>query len=589
MQTIPNQNLFDAATKANIDSWLSSTTSEAERLEFEKLAKEQPQAVIDAFYKRMSFGTGGLRGLMGMGTNRMNAFTVGCATQGLANYLNKTFSGEEIRVLIGFDSRNHSKEFAQEAARVLAGNGIKVFLFKDLRPVPLVSYSCMNKKCHAAVMITASHNPPEYNGYKVYWQDGGQVLPPHDTGIIEEVNRITDGSMVKFTQDQSLIETIETEMDIKYLEDIDSLQLLHNDNQMYGNELKVVYSSLHGTGITLVPQALAMWGFTNVSIVNQQKEPDGNFPTVSSPNPENHDAMKLCIEELKEKEADIVLATDPDCDRVGVAFKHHNEILYLDGNTIACLCLEHVANALTKMHKMPKNAAFVKTIVTTELFKAICDHYKAKCFDVLTGFKYIAQRINEWETSKEGYQFIFGGEESYGYLLGTFARDKDAVVSCALIAEVALQAKRQGKTLLDLTHEMYQKHGVFRNKLVSVDFPETKEGREQMQKALEELRENQPEKILGSRILIVEDYLKQERKHLNEQKVEPISLPKSNVIRFTLEDGTVIAVRPSGTEPKVKLYCGTRGEAGDNLSTAIEHCDVLCTDYIQTVMHLLKG
>lgn len=548
---------FDAVTKRNIDSWLKGDFDPETKSTIQKMLQENPKDLVDAFYTNLSFGTGGLRGLMGVGTNRMNSYTVSAATQGLANYLLKQNPSKELSVVIGYDSRHLSREFAEEAAKVLARNGIKVYLFSDLRPTPLVSYTCRQKKCSAGIVITASHNPPEYNGYKVYWSDGAQILPPHDKGIIQEVEHIADRSQVKMTTiDNPLIHWIHDEMDHDYIKATNPLQLYSDDNHSKGKELKVIYTSLHGTGITMVPQLLKSWGFTNVKLVENQCVPDGNFPTVTYPNPEEPEALEQGIALLKKEHADILLATDPDTDRVGLAVNHHGKIEILNGNQIASLCVAHVCDALTKQNRMPEKGAFIKTIATTELFKAIVEQYKKPCFDVMAGFKYIAELINRWDREANGHQFIFGGEESYGYQLGTLTRDKDAVIASALICEVALQAKLQNKTLIDLLHDLYRKFGVYTEKLISVKFPETKAGKEQMTKGIALLQDNPPKSFAGIDVVTLDDYKRGLTIDLKTNQTKKITLPQTSCLVFWLSDGSKLIVRPSGTEPKIKIYCG---------------------------------
>lgn len=545
---------FDPQTQQNINLWLNGSYDEETKAEVRKLVQEHPQDAINAFYTNLSFGTGGMRGLMGVGTNRMNRYTIAQATQGLANYLKKQ-GKKPLSVFIGYDSRNHSKEFAEEAAKVLAGNEILVYLCKEIRPTPFVSFGCRYLGCSSAIMITASHNPPEYNGYKVYWNDGGQVLPPHDTGIIQEVDQIKELQMVKKAELNSpLIHLVSPDVDEAYLEAVTKLQLLPKENQEKGKSLKIVYTSLHGTGITLMPEALKRWGFTNVAYVKEQCIPDGNFPTTKSPNPEEKAALQLGMDLLQKTQSDLLIATDPDADRVGVVVNHHGTLVILNGNQIASICLEHICSTLTKEKKMPSNGAFIKSIVTTELLKAIADNYKKPCENVLTGFKYIAQKIGEWEKSGE-HQYIFGGEESYGYLFGTYVRDKDAISSSALICEAALEAKMQGKTLLDLLHALFHKYGVYCEKLLSMNFPENKEGRDNMARSMAGMEKNPPHILANTPVNVIENYLTLTSTNLETGKSEPIKLPKSDVLVFRLTDGSKITVRPSGTEPKIKIYC----------------------------------
>lgn len=575
---------FDAVTKRNIDAWLKGDFDQETKATIQKLLQGNPKELLDSFYTNLSFGTGGLRGLMGVGTNRMNTYTVSAATQGLANYLLKQKpSPSSHSVIIGYDSRHHSREFAEDAAKVLAGNGIKVYLFKDLRPTPLVSYACRLKKCSAGIVITASHNPPEYNGYKVYWSDGAQILPPHDKGIIQEVEQISDRSQVKRAEiNNSLIHWLDESIDKEYIKDTLPLQLYPEDNKSKGKDLKVVFSSLHGTGITMVPPLCKAWGFTNIQLVDSQSVPDGRFPTVPYPNPEEPEALELGIQLLKKTQADLLIATDPDTDRVGVAVNHHGSIEVLNGNQIACLCVAHVCEALTKQQRMPAKGAFIKTIATTELFKAIVESYNKPCFDVLTGFKYVAELINQWEGNPEGYEFLFGGEESYGYLLGTLPRDKDAIISSALICEVALQAKLQNKTLIDLLHDLYRRYGVYTEKLLSVKFPETKEGKEQMAKGVAYLQSNPPKSFAGVSVIALEDYKRSMRIDLKTNQVTQLQLPQTNCLVFWLSDGSKLMVRPSGTEPKIKIYCGIVTKQVGSITEAMRegnaHADRLMAD-----------
>lgn len=555
---VENQKLFDEKTQRNIDLWLNGQYDEETKQQIRKMIQEDPRQASDAFFTNLQFGTGGMRGLMGIGTNRMNVYTIRAATQGLANYMHKNAKkGEKLAAFIGYDSRENSRLFAEEAAKVLAGNGIRVYLSKELRPTPYVSFGCRFKQCLAAIMITASHNPPQYNGYKVYWGDGGQLVPPHDGGVVAEANLITDPSMVKKVSNLKhlLIEEVSSEVDEAYFKAITPLQYYPDVNKREGNKLKIVYTSLHGTGITLLPKALSLWGFKNIVYVDKQIIPDGAFPTVKFPNPEDPQALQMGIDLMVKTQADILIATDPDADRVGVVAMHQNQPVILNGNQIAVLCLEHVCQALSKK-EFPKRAAFIKTVATTELFQTICDFYRHPCFNVLIGFKYIAEKIHEWEVSSNGYQYIFGGEESFGYLLGTYARDKDAIISSALICELALQAKLEGKTIIDKLEEMHHKYGLYQERLLSLNFGETKEGKEEMSRSMHKLREAQLKEIGGVPVSVIEDYISSERLFLETGKKEKMTLPRSDILVYWLTDGSKLMVRPSGTEPKVKLYCG---------------------------------
>lgn len=549
---------IDPESKNRIESWLEGSYDEESKEQIRILVQERPQEAIDAFYKNLTFGTGGMRGLMGVGTNRMNVYTIRSATQGLANHLLKTNPEEEISVFIGYDSRRYSKEFAEEAAKVFAGNQIQVFITESMRPTPLVSFGCREKKCAGAVMITASHNPPEYNGYKVYGSDGGQVLVPHDQAIINEVEKITDPSQVKLVESiqNPLIIQVDDDVDDSYLNAITTLSFYPEDNKSSGNTLKIVYTSLHGTGITLAPRALRLWGFNSLFFVDDQITPNPDFPTARSPNPEEKEALSLGLNTLLEKNGDILIATDPDADRVGIAAMHEGSPYIFTGNQIACICVEHICKALSDQEKMPANAAFIKTIVTSELFKKITDRYGAACFDVLTGFKYIAEMIHQWELNPGSHHYIFGGEESLGYLLGTFSRDKDAISASCLIAEVALQAKLQGKTLVDLLYNLHQTYGIYIEQQVSIKFHESKEGQEEMKLAMEKLRSSPFNEIEGQRVIKIDDYLTSKSTDLQNNQTTSISLPSSDVLVYWLENGGKIMVRPSGTEPKVKVYAG---------------------------------
>lgn len=549
---------FDPSTNQNINSWLNGEYDEDTKRKIRNLLDSDPKEILDSFYTNLRFGTGGLRGVMGVGCNRMNVYTVRTVTQGLADYLNLHPKSNGHSVFIGFDSRNHSREFAEEAAKVLAANHIQVYLCKELRPTPLISFGCRYKKCSAAIVITASHNPPQYNGYKIYWDDGAQVLHPHDQGIIDQIDLIKDVKKIKVAPslNHPRITLIGEELDREYIEAISSLQLSPEQNQQHGAELKIVYTSLHGTGITLIPQTLNRWGFKHVELVKDQIMPDGNFSTVASPNPEDKASLAMGIETLIRTNGDLLIATDPDADRVGIAVKHQNQIRLLDGNQIACICLEYICKALSEQKKLPERAAFVKTIGTTELFAEIAKAYGKTCFNVLTGFKHIAEKIREWEGSREGYEFVFAGEESFGYLLGTKTRDKDAIIASALISEIALHAKLQKKTLIDLLHDLWHKYGIYVEKLQSLKFDEGREGKEQMGQKMSKLRKNPPKSIHGMGVVCMEDYASSKKTELTTGKTSSINLPCSNALLFWLEDNSKLMIRPSGTEPIIKLYCG---------------------------------
>lgn len=557
-----------------VNYWLAGPFDEETKAQVRALQKENPQDLIDAFFTELSFGTGGMRGLMGPGTCRINIYTIRLATQGLANYVLKQTKDKKPSVLIGFDSRHHSLEFAQQAARVLAGNGIHVYLLKELRPTPYISFACRFKKASAAIMITASHNPKEYNGYKVYWSDGAQVVHPHDEGIVREAEALKDLSSVKLSApNDPHIEIVPTSLDEEYLKAIAPLQHFPQQNVKSGPSLKIVYTSLHGTGATIVPRALKEWGFTSVHLVDEQIKPDGDFPTVHFPNPEYKEALQLGIEHLEKTQSDIVLATDPDADRIGVVVKHQGKSVLINGNEMAALCVDFLCEILPQLGKMPANGAFVTTIVTTELFKKIAEANRKHCFEVLTGFKYIGEKIHLWETTNNPYQFLFGAEESYGYLLGTHARDKDAIITSCLIAEMALYAKLHGQTLVDRLHQIYKKYGIFREKQISLNFKPGQEGMEQMAKMMSRLRSNPPASIGGLKVISIEDYEKSTRTFADGKKPEKLDLPISDVLLFRLSDKTRLVIRPSGTEPKIKGYGGLFTEHFQTIESGIQECD----------------
>jgi phosphoglucomutase len=537
------------------EKWLTGNYDQETKEQVQRLLNDNSTELTDAFYKDLEFGTGGLRGIMGVGTNRMNKYTVGMATQGLANYMKKMFTGKnEIAIAIAYDSRRNNTFFANITADVMSANGIRVFLFEDLRPVPELSFTIRHLKCQAGVVITASHNPPEYNGYKAFWEDGGQLLSPHDKNVIAEVNKIKSLDDVNFTRDESHITIIGAEIDKEYLKSITSLSLSPDIIKKH-QDLKIVYTPIHGSGVKLVPAALRNFGFKNIIHVPEQDTPDGNFSTVKSPNPEEPAALTMALKKAEEVDADLVMATDPDADRVGIAVKNNkNEFVLLNGNESATLLIYYLLSAWKRSGKITGKEYIVKTIVTSEILKEMADAYGVECFDTLTGFKYIAQKIGELEGIK---QFIGGGEESYGYLVGDFVRDKDAVISCCMIAETAAWAKEQGKTLYELLPEIYLEFGFYKEKLISV-VKKGKQGAAEIQQMMENFRDNPPRTVNGSELILIKDYLQQKETDLVDQKVRPIDLPKSNVLQFFLKDGSKISIRPSGTEPKIKFYFGVR-------------------------------
>lgn len=538
--------------------WTEEPFDEDTRAKVAELMANNQEELIECFYTDLEFGTGGLRGLMGVGSNRMNIYTVGMATQGLANYVKESFDGQ-MSMAIAHDSRNNSPLFALEAARVLAGNGIKVYLFDDLRPTPELSFAIRHLGCQGGIVVTASHNPKEYNGYKVYWDDGGQVVPPHDKNIIDRVRAITSYSSVKVANSDELIELIGAEVDEVYLEMLGKLCLSPEavDRQ---KDLKVVYTALHGTGITLIPRALRDAGFANVFIVPEQDIPDGNFPTVESPNPEEKAALDMALALATEQNADLVLGTDPDTDRVGIAVKsREGGFELLNGNQAATLMVYYYLNRWRELGRLTGEQFIAKTVVTSDLLKLIADDFGVKTYETLTGFKYIAQVIKSLEGQE---QFITGGEESYGYLVGDSVRDKDAVVSSVALCEVAAWARDNGKSMLDLLDEVYVKYGYFRESLISVK-KEGRKGKEEIAAMMSNLRGNPPMELGGVAVIRIDDLASSVSHDLVNHSSSNIDLPSSNVIQLFLEDGSKVTARPSGTEPKIKFYFSVRQDVNE--------------------------
>ena len=532
-------------------SWLDGNYDEETKKQVKDLMDNDPAGLEDAFYRNLEFGTGGLRGVMGVGTNRMNKYTVGMATQGLANYIRKHCSGDDIKVCVSYDCRNHSKEFAKITADVFSANGLHVYLFESLRPTPELSYSIRKTGAQSGVMVTASHNPKEYNGYKVYWADGAQITSPVDKDIVAEVNAISDPSMVKFTPGEGAgrIEMMGSEMDKAYLDDILSL-MLSPDARAKHSDIKIVYTPLHGTGVRLVPMALERLGFKNIYHVPEQDVNDGDFPTVQSPNPEEPSALKMAVETADREHADIVLATDPDADRMGIAVRDNDgKMVLFNGNQTGSMLTYYILTRWQELGKLDPSKYVVKTIVTTELIRAIAEKFGVKVYNVLTGFKYIAEIVKQNEGKGE---FICGGEESYGFNVGEFVRDKDAVIACSMVAECACWAAEQGLTLYQLMQKIYKEFGYYRESLTSL-VRKGKAGVEEIAAIMTDMRNNPPAELAGSPVVKVIDY----------NKPEETGLPKSNVLQFFSEDGDVVSVRPSGTEPKIKFYFGARGAEAD--------------------------
>jgi phosphoglucomutase len=541
-----SQLLEDVRTKAQ--SWLSSSviddTTKAEVKSL--LSRQDSKELIDNFYKDLEFGTGGLRGVMGAGSNCMNKYTVGVATQGLANYLNKNFAGQPIKIAIAHDSRNNSSYFSEVVAGVFSANGIQVYMFQELRPTPLLSFAIRFLNCHSGVVITASHNPKEYNGYKAYWVDGAQVVPPHDKNIIAEVNAITSFNQVKFKPTLSNIHLIGPEVEAAYYAEVKKIIPNHEVIARHKN-IPLVYSSLHGAGITMVPECLKQIGFTNIQVVAEQEEPDGDFPTVKSPNPEEQSAMELVIQKGKAVGATMVMATDPDTDRVGLGVRKSNgEFILLNGNQAFCLMMYFILKNL----KDKKDAYIAKTIVTSELVDTMAAKLGVECFNTLTGFKYIAELMGKLEGKK---RFIAAGEESYGYMAGDFVRDKDAVSACAFFAAMAASATDEGKSLYDWLIEMYVEFGYYKEGLLNVT-KKGQQGEQEIKAMMEKFRSNPPATIIGSKVVRLLDYKILKEKNLVTGVESTLDFPKSDVLQFYLEDGTKVSVRPSGTEPKIKFY-----------------------------------
>ena len=540
---------MDKKIRATVNSWLSGSYDAATKATIRALMAENETEIIDSFYKGLAFGTGGLRGIMGVGPNRMNKYTVGTATQGLANYLKQVFT-DKVRVAIAYDSRHNSDYFSKVIADIFAANGFKVFLFESLRPTPILSYAIRYLKCHSGVVVTASHNPKEYNGYKVYWQDGGQVVAPHDAAIMAEVTKIDNVAQVKFDGLASTIHTIGKEIDEAYLNTIHGLSIAPEAISAQ-HDLKIVYTPIHGTGITLVPAALKKFGFTNVSIVDSQAIPDGDFPTVTYPNPEEAAVLSQGLQQAKALDADILLGTDPDADRVGIAVKNHKGTFQLlNGNQTAVLLFNYLISRRKEKGLARKNDYICKTIVTTELIDVFAKAHNIPCFNVLTGFKYIAQIIRE----KEGkMNYVVGGEESYGYMIGSDVRDKDAVASVALLCEMVAYAKNEGLSVFDMLIDIYLTYGYYKEHLIAIT-KKGKKGAEEIEQMMKNFRAKPPESINGSRSIEVRDYKTSVVKHMLTGKESVIDLPASNVLQFYTADGSKISIRPSGTEPKIKCY-----------------------------------
>jgi len=543
--------VIDRAIQVKVDQWLNSNIDDEAKAEIKRMMEsDSSDEIIDSFYKDLEFGTGGMRGIMGVGSNRINKYTLGMATQGFANYLTQSFPYQQIKVAIAYDSRNNSQFFGEITAAVFSANGIHVYLFEELRPTPELSYTIRKLNCQGGVVLTASHNPKEYNGYKAYWDDGGQVIAPHDKNIVAEVAKIKDVSEVKFDADESKIERISTLIDVPYLEAI-TTNVVTPEAIANQHDLKIVFSPIHGTGITMVPQILKKIGFTQVHVVKEQATPDGNFSTVVYPNPEEAEAMSMALNLAKEIDADLVMGTDPDADRVGIGVKnHHGKWQLMNGNQAATCMIYYLLKAWKDKGKLNGKQYIAKTIVTTDLLDKMATHFGVETYNTLTGFKYIAAVLKANEGQKE---FIGGGEESYGYLVNDFVRDKDAIISCAMLAELVAYAKDEGMSLFDMMMDIYMQFGMFREDLISLKRT-GKKGSEEIQQMMADLRANPPKTINGSAVTKMMDYQSLKATELATGNQSDLDFPNSNVLQFILDDGSKVSARPSGTEPKIKFY-----------------------------------
>jgi phosphoglucomutase len=553
---------MESTILAKVNTWLDGNFDNSTKEEIRKQLIENPSDLEEGFYKNLEFGTGGLRGVMGIGTNRMNKYTIGMATQGYANYLKLSFSDEEIRVAIAHDCRNNSRFFAETVANVFAANDIKVFLFEDLRPTPELSFAIRKLKCKGGVVCTASHNPKEYNGYKAYWDDGAQLVPPHDKNIIKEVEKIASVDDVKWSGGEANIQILGSEMDEAYFDMVKSLSVYPEIIEKQ-SDLKIVYTSIHGTGILSVPPVLKKFGFNNVHIVEEQSKPDGNFSTVVYPNPEESEAMSMGLKKAEALDADILLGTDPDADRVGVGVKDtKGNWILLNGNQTAVLAFNYMIEARRAKGIAQPNDMVVTTIVTTEMINVIAKANDVACYNVLTGFKWIAELVRQKEGSE---QYIIGGEESFGLMIGDKIRDKDGVSAVALICEMAAYEKEKGRTLYEKLIDLYVQYGFYYESLISIT-KKGMDGQKQIAAMMETYRNAPPTNIAGSDVLHILDYELQVGKNLQTGETWPIELPKSNVLQFVLADGSKISARPSGTEPKIKFYFSVN----EKLSSAAE-------------------
>ncbi|MEO6521497.1 MAG: phospho-sugar mutase [Mucilaginibacter sp.] len=570
---------LDASVQQKVNTWLNGNYDAGVKQQIQKLLDDKAYTEItDSFYRDLEFGTGGLRGTMGPGSNRINKYTIGAATQGLCNHLKKTYPGEKVKVAISHDSRNNSDLFARITAEVFSANDVHVYFFKELRPTPELSFAIRHLGCKSGVMITASHNPKEYNGYKAYGADGGQFVSPEDVAVMDEVAAIASVDDIKFNRVEANIELIGEEIDKLYLDAITTLSVSPEAIKRQ-KDLKIVYSPIHGTGITLMPKALAQFGFNNVTIVEEQATPDGNFPTVIYPNPEEKEALTLAMKKAKEIDADLVLATDPDADRVGIAVKNTaGEWVLLNGNQTGSLLINYLLTAWQERGKLTGKEYIVKTIVTSNLIEQIANAKGVKFFNTLTGFKYIGELMTQL-SGKE--TFIGGGEESYGYLIGEFVRDKDAIVSGAFIAEMTAFYKDKGSSLFEALVETYLEYGFYKETLISIT-KKGQSGAQEIKAMMEQYRNNPPKTLGGSKVIALKDYEFRVETDLDTNTTKPIDLPKSDVLQFISEDGTVVSARPSGTEPKIKFYCSVNTKLANK--NAFAETEAVLDKKIEVVM-----
>ncbi|MEX0994188.1 MAG: phospho-sugar mutase [Balneolaceae bacterium] len=575
---------LDPKVSERINTWLDGNYDEETKSAVRKLVKEKKyEELTDAFYKDLEFGTGGLRGIMGVGTNRINRYTLGGATQGLSNYLKKVYPDDQIKVVLAHDNRNNAEKFARITAEVFSANGIYVYFFDALRPTPELSFAIRHLDCHSGVMLTASHNPKEYSGYKAYWRDGGQVIPPHDKNIIAEVDKIESVDQINFEAVEENIESIGEKIDREYIKRVKAATVRPQSIQDQ-HDLKIVFSPIHGTTVKLVPDALKAIGFTNINLVEEQCTIDGNFPTVVYPNPEEHEALAMSLDKARELDADLVMATDPDGDRVGTAVKNRDgEFILLNGNQIAVLLIHYLLDGWDEKGKLTGNEYIVKTIVTTYLIDKIAASKNVTCYNTLTGFKYIGALITELEGKK---QFIAGGEESYGYLIGDHVRDKDAVVACTIIAEMTAYYKSRGQSLFDALLDIYTEFGLYKEDLISLT-KKGKKGAGEIREMMENFRSDTPSSLGGEEVVTVKDYLEGTETNLETGETGEIDLPSSNVLQFITDAGSIISARPSGTEPKIKFYISVNGNIPDKESFLSRDREL--SERIETIRADLEG